>query len=512
PELLDHLAAEVRNDGWSIKRLIRRLVTSETWRRSSEPSARSLERDPDNVSLSHYPVRRLEAEAIRDALLTLGGELRLESMQGEPVRGTEPRRSIYVRVKRNDLDPFLTLFDAPVPASTTGDRDDTNVPGQSLTLLNDPFVLRAAERWAARLTEDASLADERALVGRMFVEAIGRGPTAEELDRALAFLGDMKRLREESARELAALKHALADRQERVESLEALATKRVLAKRSAVQGDAGAGLPSPVAAWDFARGVTDMVGTLDAKLHGGARIEDDRLKLDGRTAYVATTPLTVDLRAKTLEAWVRLEGLDQQGGGVMTVQTTDGNVFDALVYGESERRHWVAGSDFFRRSRSFGGPAEEAAGREPVHFALVYRADGHVTLYRNGERYGQGYDSGGPVHFKAGQTQVLFGNRHGEPGGNRMLKGAISRARLYDRALTPEEIQASFRGDANFVSDEARWAALNPAEQQELSQLRAQAAEVKARLESAEKQGGLTSARADLAHALFNLKEFIYLR
>ncbi|MBL9188495.1 MAG: PSD1 domain-containing protein [Opitutaceae bacterium] len=190
PELLDWLATWFVEHRWSIKALVRLLVTSDAWQRATTPPPGTAERDPDNRLLSHASVRRLEAEAIRDALLAVSGELDTSEMSGPPVLGATPRRSVYVRVKRNDLDPFLAAFDAPVPAAPVGRRDVTNVPAQSLALLNAPFVRQLAERWAARLAADPAHGSPEARVRAMYAAAFARAPAPDEVTRALAFLGE----------------------------------------------------------------------------------------------------------------------------------------------------------------------------------------------------------------------------------------------------------------------------------------------------------------------------------
>ena len=204
PELLDYLAGRFVDDGWSLKSLIRFLVLSDAWQLSSEAPARALEKDPNNVLLSHFSVRRLEAEAIRDGMLAVSGDLKTDPMFGPPVKGGEPRRSVYLRVKRNDLDPFLAAFDTPVPASTTGKREVTNVPGQSLTLLNDPFVIKLAEDWAHQVEQDTPAGKSEDRIQAMFVRALGRPPTTAEARRSEKFLtwtaAEHARTRTEQAR------------------------------------------------------------------------------------------------------------------------------------------------------------------------------------------------------------------------------------------------------------------------------------------------------------------------
>ncbi len=114
----------------------------------SSASQEALENDPDNVLISHARVRRLEAEAIRDSLLAASGRLDTDlygpGFAANGGGGGSVRRSIYTTIMRNQLDNFLRVFDAPEPFSTKGRRNVTNVPGQSLTMMNDPFVIEQA--------------------------------------------------------------------------------------------------------------------------------------------------------------------------------------------------------------------------------------------------------------------------------------------------------------------------------------------------------------------------------
>ena len=171
PQLLDYLSHEfVTTNAWSLKQLIRRIVLSRTYRMSSDqhdPSASA--KDPENQLLSRFPVRRLEAEAIRDNVLAVTGSLN-STMFGKsiPVHLTDfvvgrgrpgksgpldgqGRRSVYVAVRRNFLPTLMTAFDYPTPFSTIGKRNVTNVPAQSLALMNDEFVHEQAKLWAQRL-------------------------------------------------------------------------------------------------------------------------------------------------------------------------------------------------------------------------------------------------------------------------------------------------------------------------------------------------------------------------
>ncbi len=207
PELLDHLATRFVDEGWSIKRIIRTMVASRAYQMSSTPSEAASRIDPANQLLQHMPVRRLEAEAIRDSMLAVSGQLEL-TMYGPSVpvyyahetgqtKGDRPkgpldgngRRSIYLEVRRNATNPLFEVFDFPKPSTTRGERDLTNVPGQSLALLNSPFVIDQSASWARVLVLENATASNR--IDAMFRKALGRPPSATEQTRAEMFVTEM---------------------------------------------------------------------------------------------------------------------------------------------------------------------------------------------------------------------------------------------------------------------------------------------------------------------------------
>ena len=208
--------------------------------------------------------------------------------------------------------------------------------------------------------------------------------------------------------------------------------------------------------------------------NGAGRERGAGVKVDGKMAFASSDPLTAPLREKTLEAWVRLDNLKQQGGGVISVETLDGVVFDAIVFGEQTPGRWMAGSNGFVRTRAFGGPVETVADKELVHVAIVYHADGTVAGYRNGRPYGKPYRTEAPVAFKPGHYRVLFGLRHEPTGGNRHLAGTIARARLYNRALSATEVAAS--AGAPIISETDLVSLLSSDQRRQRQQLQAETA------------------------------------
>ncbi|MFO0906471.1 MAG: PSD1 and planctomycete cytochrome C domain-containing protein [Pirellulales bacterium] len=205
PELLDHLAEQFSNDGWSIKRLLRALVLSRTYQMSSAPDGKGDELDPQNLLLHRQRIRRLQGEAIRDAILRISGRLDptlfggsvpvhlTPFMQGRgrpggsgPVDGAG-RRSLYTEVRRNFLPPMMLAYDTPIPFSTVGARNTSNVPAQALILMNDPLVVEQSRKWAERVLA-AGEAPPAERIARLYEESLGRLPTTDETTSAIEFL------------------------------------------------------------------------------------------------------------------------------------------------------------------------------------------------------------------------------------------------------------------------------------------------------------------------------------
>jgi len=215
PELLDALALRFTEQGWSLKKLVREIVLSRTYRQASEHRAEAFRQDPENRLLWRASKRRLEAEAIRDAMLSAAGQLETKrpdaSLVGRVIGdrpisliGLDKRlpadldgalyRSVYLPVIRDRLPDVLELFDFAEPSLVTGARETTNVPLQALYLMNSPFVQARAKALAERLGREAD--SDAARIRQVFLLCFARPPDEFEAQRALEFLkeGDAKKL------------------------------------------------------------------------------------------------------------------------------------------------------------------------------------------------------------------------------------------------------------------------------------------------------------------------------
>ncbi len=210
PELLDYLALSFVKEGYSMKKLIRQIVLSETFKRTTKGKESSVKKDPLNHYLSFYPLRRLEAESLRDAILSVSGNLDStlfgESVpvhitsfmngRGKPGRSGhidgEGRRSIYVEMRRNFPDPFMSAFDRPIPFTTFGKRTVTNVPAQALILMNDPFIHNQAAVMVKKMNEKG-VSGFTARIQWIYQRAFSRNPSEEEIISARSFYESLKK-------------------------------------------------------------------------------------------------------------------------------------------------------------------------------------------------------------------------------------------------------------------------------------------------------------------------------
>lgn len=186
PELLEYLAAELVRGGWKLKPLHRAIMLSDVYQQSHEVDSDNLKIDPANRTWWHFQPHRMEAETIRDALLATGGNLD-PTMFGPSVLEDSQRRSIYLRVKRSELLPIMTMFDAPEPTQSIGERSVTTVATQALAMMNSPLVRKQAEKLFAMIKPTADVPLSTA-VDRGYQIAFGRLPTSAEQMRMTAFI------------------------------------------------------------------------------------------------------------------------------------------------------------------------------------------------------------------------------------------------------------------------------------------------------------------------------------
>ncbi len=210
PELLDWLAVDFQENGWNIKRLIKQLVMSSTYRQSSVVSKKKLEVDPDNVLLSRVPRLRLTAEGVRDLALSSSGLL-VKEIGGPSMKVYQPkgiwelstsgrgvlaryvqdhgdklyRRGLYSFIKRTVPPPVMLVFDASNRDQCEVSRLQTNTPLQALVLLNDPTVLEASRVFAERLMLEQTALDKK--IEKAFRSIVCRSPKEEELNLLLTY-------------------------------------------------------------------------------------------------------------------------------------------------------------------------------------------------------------------------------------------------------------------------------------------------------------------------------------
>ena len=444
PSLLDHLATTLQDDGWSLKTFVRRLASTRAFQLESTPSEAARERDPRNRLLSHAHLRRLEAEAVRDSMLIAAGELEPVTASGTlPETGWSNRRSVYVQVIRNQPDPLLHTLDLPTPVTTKGQRDQTNVPAQSLLMMNNTQIMHLATRFAERIARDPDLHNDRERIAAMFRLALGRPPTEPELGAAKQFLAqavDRKPAREDVETWSAA---ALERREESAGIRDFTAEKT----RGVLRFYHRASAPRAVAAWEFDdppknRRVYDAIGLLPLKLGRHVRVDDGALWL-GTSDVVASKPIRRTLDEYTLETWVA------------------------------------------------GLPGEAV-----VHLVLARDRKGAWTAYRNSaeadpERVRQ------ELPMSLDEGRIRFGGAGHAPLG-------LLQARLYDRVLAPADVAASALGNIEAPSEEEQ-ARIYRGSWSRIARLEAEADQL-------EQSAGGGDAWRRLAHAMFNLKEFMYLR
>lgn len=202
PELLDYLAVMFMDSGWSVKSIISEIVQSRAYRMDSSFDKKKFEIDPDNRFLWRANQRRIDAEVIRDSLLSIAGNIDFDRPRGSQiselsgtVRGLRPEaiswdesktyRSVYLPVMRDNLPRVLAVFDFAEPSMVIGKRDSSNTPSQALYMLNNPFVIQQSEKLARRLMNESDQMEQQ--VRLAFQLTYGRNPTLQEIASAKRF-------------------------------------------------------------------------------------------------------------------------------------------------------------------------------------------------------------------------------------------------------------------------------------------------------------------------------------
>ncbi|MBM3995229.1 MAG: DUF1553 domain-containing protein [Planctomycetes bacterium] len=186
PELLDYLAGELIRNGWRLRPIHKLIMTSAVYMQSNATNEANVKIDPANKLWWRHPTRRLEAEAIRDSLLAVGGNLDPKMYGVGTLDGNSPRRSVYLTVKRSQMIPFLAMFDMPEALQGIGERSVTTVPTQSLAFMNSPLVRGAAQKLAARVKAKTDAVS----IEQAYLIALSRRPTDAERQRMETFIAN----------------------------------------------------------------------------------------------------------------------------------------------------------------------------------------------------------------------------------------------------------------------------------------------------------------------------------
>jgi len=209
PELLDHLAEQFVQEGWSIKKLIRKIIMSRAYQLASVEDANSLAKDPENRGIWQHTQRRLDAEEIRDTILAVSGQLEHGASTEVPSHqlpvielpnngevadsllqfsNQVKKRSLYLPSVRGIVPVSLSTFDFVEQGMVTGSREVTTVPTQALFMLNDPFVRESSLRIAKRVVKESETNDSR--IAKIYRQILQRSPTDDEVRLAQNFLID----------------------------------------------------------------------------------------------------------------------------------------------------------------------------------------------------------------------------------------------------------------------------------------------------------------------------------
>jgi hypothetical protein len=216
PELLDYLAVRFMEDGWSVKKMIRMITLSRVYQLDTAHVEANYAIDPANRLLWRMSRRRLDAEVIRDAILSVSGQLDLKPLEGSPVTSAGSKeigrqlnadsiqmegnhRSVYLPVLRGAMPTILKVFDVADPSLVIGRRDVTTAAPQALFMMNSPFVMEQSDHAARRLLSHEKM-DATGRVELAYKLALGRSPTESETERVLQFINSYRQQAERDSK------------------------------------------------------------------------------------------------------------------------------------------------------------------------------------------------------------------------------------------------------------------------------------------------------------------------
>ena len=373
--------------------------------------------------------------------------------------------------------------------------------------MNDPDVVKAAREFG----NIHRTGNSKENISKMFRIALGRPPLEHEISRSLEYLDRNDRNSQEIESKIASSRQNLDKVNIHISKITEPVLKQILKERKLASNNTASSSPEPSLHWDFSQGLEDSILGIKCQLKSGAKLENGVLQLR-HGGYAVTEKIPFDVSEKTLSAWVKLDNLKQRAGGVITLQTPNGVLFDSIVYAEKQPYIWMSGSNSFRRTENFTlAPQEKQADKVFVHLVITYSKEGKITGYRNGKPYGKPYQKS-TFHFKPNDSVISFGVRHLPASPQRMLHGEIKLASLFDRELSSDEIKALFDPVSHITPQEIT-KRFSTEEKELFDKLSAQKVEIMKKIQGFERQRITDKPKLqDLALALFNMKEFIYLR
>ena len=446
PDLLDWLASEFDARGRRMKSIHRLILNSQTWQQAvSHPRASELEiLDSSNRLWWHAQRRRLDAEALRDSLLAVTGELDLRrggvgfkatispdaleglsrkstAWQADPIE-SQNRRSIYMYLKRGLLPPMMTTFDLSEPTLSCGQRNVTNVPTQALSLMNNRFVHDRSEYLANRIRKTNSGSGEQ--VKMAWLAVLKRQPTERELKQSISHIATQRRIFEESRLE----QHLQENRESVAQQIEESLVLNLKAENAITVNDKTFVVESIQDLSGHQHHATQLRADAKPMLVADAIGGKPALQFDGNGHFmhlagpILTDPLCTIFCVVT----------DEHGSGHRTVLSNwsgrEGNSTTSLFLG-------LTGENTVRFSDAFGSAGNVSNRAQPFILTAVHGLDA-ATVLQNGQLLKA---AGGLSKRRLDTPWVIGqqGNINGE-----FWKGKIGEIRVYDRALSDLERRA----------------------------------------------------------------------